>query len=77
MVQGWEKGGQGAQAGRRTDGAGAQHEGRTDHRTKLMEVTRFGDDDYNDYQLTMPTAQVLYKLKLNASSKAWKPPLIR
>jgi hypothetical protein len=22
-----------------------------------MEVTKFGDDDYNDYQLTMPTAQ--------------------
>jgi hypothetical protein len=60
VVQGWEKGGQGAQAGRRTDGAGAQHGGRTDHRTKLMEVTKFGDDDYNDYQLTMPTAQVLY-----------------
>ncbi len=34
MVQGWEKGGQEAQAGRRTEGVGAQHGGRTDHRTK-------------------------------------------
>ncbi len=41
-------------------GAGTQHGGRTDHRTKLMEVTKYGDNDDNDYQLTMPIAQVLY-----------------
>ncbi len=57
VVQGWEKGGGEAQAGRRADRAGAQHGGRADHRTKSLEITEYGDDD-NDYQLTMPTAQV-------------------